>query len=148
MSERLERWADKNRRSDRARGDGLTPAERRALWTMRREAREAGSQLTSGGKGGLPPSLVLGVFRRDDWRCKRCGELGDVEKNGGLGVHHRSEHLENPKAEARSRLLKREGRVDTRSNVVALCKRCHDAVHTKDREEYGNAEQRAHPEEH
>jgi hypothetical protein len=151
MSEKLAKWAEagkKARRSDLPKGDGLKPMERKALWKLRAEAKEAGSELTSGGKGGLPPSLVLGAMRRDKFTCKACGELGSMEENGGLGVHHRSEHLESPKAKARSRLLGKEKRIDSLANIVSLCQRCHDHVHEEDRAEFGDAEQRANPERH
>lgn len=138
----------KGRRSDLPKRDKITPEQRKALWTLRREAKAAGSDLASGGKGGLDSTLVLGVMRRDKYRCKACGELGDFKKNGGLGVHHKSEHLENPKAQRRSRLLGQEDKIDTQANVVSLCQRCHDEVHEKDRAEYGDEEQRKHPERH
>lgn len=138
MSDKLAKWAEAGkvaRKSDRSQSDSLSPGERKALWKMRDEAKAAGSQLTSGGKGGLPPSLVLGVMRKAHYRCKACGEVGDMQKNGGLGVHHKSEHMEDPKAQARSKLLGKLGRIDAPSNVVAMCGRCHDHIHQEDRQE-------------
>lgn len=149
MSELAKKLVGKQqRRSDHAQGDDLTPHEAKALDKLRQEARAAGSFLSSGGKGGLNPSLVLGVMRRDKFRCKRCGELGDKDENGGIGVHHKSEHMENPKAKRRSALLGKKGKIDTQANLATMCDRCHDEIHTEDRAEYGDAEQRKHPERH
>jgi len=143
MGEALDRYVKATRADRRApRKDALPAGERAALLRMRAEAKRAGSELTSGGKGGLPPSLVLGVMRRDGWHCKACGELGDMNVNGGLGVHHKSEHLESPKAKARSLLLGKQGRIDTAANVVTLCANCHDRVHEDDREDAGQPRER------
>jgi cytochrome c553 len=151
MSSHLAKWA----KSDRGRGGKPdkeekknSPDEQRALKTLQREAKQAGSDLATGGEGGLPPSTVLGVMRKANYECKACGRLGDMETNGGLSIHHKSEHLENPKAKARSQLLRSQGKKDAESNIVALCAHCHDAVHERDRAEYGDAEQKAHPERH
>jgi hypothetical protein len=97
------------------------------LRTMQREARRNGVTLTSGGKGGLPPSLVLGVFRRDKWRCKIHGDRGEG-KRGGLGVHHKG-GLENPT----SKWLKKKGHVNDPNNLVTLCNQAHDEIHERDR---------------
>ena len=115
------------RKSDRAQRDRLSPNERAALRTIRIEAKKNGSFLTSGGKGGLPPSLVLGVLRRDKFRCKVCGELGTKE-NGGLGVHHKGGIPE-------SKWLAKKGHSNDPNNIVAICNNCHDNVHEKAREE-------------
>jgi hypothetical protein len=115
------------RQSDRARQDALPPGERSALRTIRIEAKKAGSYLASGGKGGLPPSLVLGVFRRDKWRCKACGELGTRE-NGGLSVHHKGGIPE-------SKWLQQKGHSNDPNNIVAICNNCHDRIHEEARDE-------------
>lgn len=118
-------------------GSRWNAQERRALRTLRREARAAGATLASNGEGGIAPSRVLGVMRRDGFACKVCG------RNQNLGLHHKSEHLEDPKAKARSLLLRRQGRVDDPSNLTTICESkagyegCHDRVHRKDREEHG-----------
>jgi len=117
------------RKPDRAQDDGLKPQERQALWKMRDEAEQAGSQLTSGGKGGLPPSLVLGVMRRDKYRCKVCGELGNMEENGGIGVHHKG-GVENPT----SKWLAKKDHANDPNNLVTICKNCHDHIHEDDRD--------------
>jgi hypothetical protein len=113
------------RRNDLARRDELPPAERAALRKIRIEAKHAGSQLTTGGKGGGSPSFVLGIFRRDKFRCKTCGELGN-EKNGGIGLHHKG-------GIPSSAHLSRLGHKWTRSNVVTICNSCHDREHEEAR---------------
>jgi hypothetical protein len=113
------------RRSDLPKRDGLKPEERKALWTMRREAKERGSLLTSGGKGGLPPSLVLGVMRRDKYRCKSCGRKGTKE-NGGIGIHHKGGIVE-------SKWLSAKGHSNDPNNLVTICNSCHDEEHEKAR---------------
>jgi len=134
MSDKLAAWMRAERISKKpppkeSGGPPLNDNERRALWKMRREAREQGATLDSNGKGGLPPSLVLGVMRRDEWRCKKCGGQAD------LSVHHKSEHMQDPKAKMRSQLLGRQGRIDSPANIVTICATCHDAIHDKDRED-------------
>lgn len=94
----------------------LPAEERLALARIRTEAREQGAGLHSGGEGGLPPSLVLGVFRRDQWRCKRCGGAGD------LSIHHKGGVFA-------SKWLRSKGHAPTLNNLVTLCTRCHDTVH-------------------
>lgn len=116
----------------RAKGDRkkerLPDDERRALEKTKAEAKRAGASLSNPG-GGLRPSLVLGVFRRDGWRCKRCGGREN------LGVHHKG-GLKNPV----SVWLQRKGRCNVMNNIVTLCEKkldggpgCHDAVHEEDR---------------
>ena len=99
-------------------------SERRALENLRQEAKEAGASLQSDGEGGLPSSLVLGVMRRDEYKCKRCG------KRENLSVHHKG-HLENPV----SRWLKKKGKSNDENNIVTICGACHDAIHNEDRAE-------------
>ena len=145
MSDKLAKWAEAQhakkqsdedqKRSDLPKEDGLKPQEQKALKTMQREAKAAGSELTSGGKGGLPPSTVLGAMRRDEYKCKVCGELGDMEKNGGLGVHHKRFHLRDPKQRAKAAIIQAAGKRNEENQIVAICARCHDAVHEDDREE-------------
>lgn len=100
-----------------------TPAEEKAaLRTIRKEAAAAGATLHSDGKGGLPSTLVLGVFRRDEWRCKACGGKSD------LLVHHKG-GVENPA----SRWLLRKGKSNDSNNIVTLCAKDHSALHDADR---------------
>jgi 5-methylcytosine-specific restriction endonuclease McrA len=115
------------RRADLARGDALPPLERRALVTLRKEARAQESTLTTGGKGGLPPSLVLGRMRRDDYKCKSCGRKGGAD-NGGVGVHHKGGIVD-------SAWLSKKGHRNDFDNLVTICADCHDREHenAKDR---------------
>jgi 5-methylcytosine-specific restriction endonuclease McrA len=110
-------------------GPPLNASERAALRKLREEARLNGVTLSNGGKGGLPPSLVLGVMRRDEWTCKVHGDRGEGE-NGGLQVHHKG-GLENPN----SAWLKAKGKSNDPNNIVTLCARAHDEVHDRDRAE-------------
>lgn len=101
-----------------------TPAEEKAaLRTIRKEAAAAGATLHSDGKGGLPSTLVLGVFRRDEWRCHGCGGKDD------LLVHHKA-GIEAPL----SRWLLRKGKSNNPNNITTLCGSCHNRIHDKDRE--------------
>jgi len=105
-------------------------SEQRALENLRQEAKDAGATLANNGEGGLPSSLVLGVMRRDGFRCKRCSS----QEN--LTVHHKG-HLENPA----SRWLRKKGRSNDENNIVTLCAGprkdgspgCHDDIHEEDR---------------
>lgn len=106
----------------RAQAPQLPPEEAKALRTTRQEAAEAGATLHSDGRGGLPPSLVLGVLRRDGWRCKRCGEAAD------LSIHHKGGIFA-------STWLKKMGHATTPANLVTMCNRCHDAIHEQARAE-------------
>ncbi len=111
------------RRNDLPRKDKLNGEERNALEKLRRGARQEGSFLSSGGKGGLPPSLVLHCMRRDKYRCKTCGELGNQD-NGGIGVHHKGGIVE-------SKWLSKQGHSNTPANIVSICASCHDKEHQK-----------------
>lgn len=126
---------DHGRRQDEPKDDHLAPDEAAALKKIQSEARAAGSFLASGGKGGLDPSLVLGIMRRDKWRCKACGELGSHE-NGGLSVHHKYQHLADPPEKKKGLLANQQGRRNDPSQIAAICARCHDKVHEKDRAQH------------
>ena len=97
------------------------PDEKAALVVLRREARRSGATLATGGKGGLPSTLVLSVMRRDQYRCKRCGG------NQNLVVHHKA-GLKNPTSE----WLAKKGKSNDRNNIVTICDSCHSAVHDED----------------
>lgn len=127
MGEALAKYEQSKRKSDRPQEDDLSSDDRAALRTIQREARKHRAILTSGGKGGLPPGLVLGVFRRDRWRCKIHGDRGQGDR-GGLGVHHKG-GLENPT----SKWLKKKGHDNDPNNLVTLCKKAHDEIHNRDR---------------
>lgn len=114
----------------------LAPAEQKALRSIRREAKAAGSFLTSSGEGGLPPSTVLGLMRKARFRCKVCGELG-TRDNGGIGLHHKYQHITAPKEREKGVRALEEGRRNDPSQLTVICKRCHDEIHQKDRAEFG-----------
>jgi hypothetical protein len=105
-------------------GEQKPEGEQRALDKIRSEAKKAGATLLTDGEGGLPSSTVLGVMRRDEYKCKRCGS----QEN--LSIHHKG-GLENPV----SRWLKKKGHSNTQDNLVTICGRCHDNIHEEDREE-------------
>ena len=106
--------------------DSLPFQERKALSRIRLEAKALGAVLATGGRGGLPPSLVLGVFRRDEYTCKVHGDRGEGA-NGGLTVHHKG-GLKHPA----SAWLRKKDHVSTLNNLVILCARAHDDIHTED----------------
>jgi 5-methylcytosine-specific restriction endonuclease McrA len=121
----------------------LNPQQARALAKIQQEARAAGSFLTSGGKGGLDPSLVLAAMRRDKFRCRRdplpgtprggCGQLG-TKQNGGLGVHHLGGIAKTPK-------LSGMGHRNILANVVSCCQTCHNKWHVAARARGDDASQ-------
>lgn len=137
-SERLKKFArgvkQKSRSQSRDKKGAMAPLERKALWKMRIEARKAGTLLKEYGRGGLPASLVYGVMRRDGFHCKVCGELGSKE-NGGLSIHHKAQHIRDPKVQKKGVLANEEGRRNDPSQMIAICDRCHDNVHEEDRDE-------------
>lgn len=99
---------------------GLEANEQRALALMREGAKKAGATLANGGKGGLPPSLVLHVMRRDKFTCKRCGAKTD------LIVHHKGGIV-------RSEYLSDLGHRNVPQNIVVVCEDCEDAQHEQAR---------------
>lgn len=133
---RFAKGGDDGKRSDLPQKKKLNAEERKALIKIREGARKAGSYLASGGEGGLPPSLVLGVMKKANWRCKVCGELGSKE-NGGLSIHHKNQHITAPKERMKGMLAIEQGRKNDPSQIVAICATCHDKIHQKDRAEFG-----------
>lgn len=105
----------------------LNPEERAALRKLRAEARAQGAVLANAGRGGLPPSLVLGVLRRDGYQCKVCGDRGEGE-HGGLVVHHKG-------GIPVSRWLQAKGKANEPNNIVTVCTRGHRAMHEQHDEE-------------
>lgn len=125
MSSNAARWV--RGRPDLPRAQDLSPEERKALARLQREARENGAVLTTDGKGGLPPSLVLGVFRRDGYQCKVHGDRGEGDF-GGLQLHHIG-GVDAPT----SRWMQTKGHSNDPNNLVVLCALAHDSVHDDDR---------------
>jgi 5-methylcytosine-specific restriction endonuclease McrA len=128
MSEALKTWAKHADRTRERHEPVLSREERRSLQLIRQEARAAGSELKSNGKGGLSPSLVLGVMRRDEYTCKVCGQKGNKAENGGIEVHHKGGIVE-------SKWLSEKGHKNVKNNLVTICVACHDRIHNKAREE-------------
>ena len=95
--------------------------EARALDRLRAEAAAAGATLAKAGKGGLPASTALGVFRRDEFRCKRCGGREALE------LHHKGD-LKHPPS---LRLARMSVGLDPKT-IAVVCARCHDAIHQAD----------------
>lgn len=129
MSENLAKWVMAQREKQKEERpprdpsrDKLPAGERAALRKLRDEARRAGATLPNGGKGGLPPSLVLGVMRRDQFTCKVCGGQENI------GVHHKGGIVE-------SKWLSMKGHSNEPNNLVTICEPCHDRIHQKARAE-------------
>lgn len=101
------------------------PGDAKAIERMEAEAIEHGATLHSHGRGGLPPSVVLGIFRRDGWHCHKCGGKAD------LTIHHKADVLA---SDYLRRLHKVAGRTDPR-NLATICHSCHDAIHEEAREQ-------------
>ena len=101
----------------------LSREEQSALRKTREEAKRAGATLATDGEGGIQPSQALGVYRRCEWKCKKCGGK-DM-----LMLHHKA-NLENPSSKM-AQLLARTKRTDQRG-IVVICKGCHDAIHDDD----------------
>lgn len=105
----------------------LSAEERLALRRMRQEAQDAGAKLRHAGRGGLSPSLVRAVMRRDGYECKIHGDRGEGEY-GGLEVHHKGGVVE-------SEWLSRKGHKNEPQNLVTLCHKAHDEIHGRARAE-------------
>lgn len=103
----------------------LTPEQQKALNILQQEAKRADSMLTSDGKGGLDPRLVLGAMRRDQYECQECGETGN-DSNGGIGVHHLGGIVDSKKAS-------RMGHKNILENIQTICDDCHDREHAEAR---------------
>lgn len=95
--------------------------EGRALDRLRAEAAAVGATLAKEGKGGLPSSTALGVFRRDEYRCKRCG----LREN--LTLHHKGD-LKHPP----SLRLARMSVGLAPQTITVVCAKCHDDIHRAD----------------
>lgn len=105
----------------------LSKEERLALHKLRHEAHKKGAVLKDYGRGGLSPSLVLTVFRRDEFKCKKHGDRGEGE-HGGLTVHHIGGVVE-------SEWLSKKGHKNQPSNLVVVCEKGHDEIHEKARDD-------------
>lgn len=122
MSKQLDRYLETHPMPKSGGVQNQSPEERQALMTLRSEARKKGTSLASGGKGGLPSSLVLNVMRRDDYKCKLCGGREDI------GIHHKGGIQE-------SEWLKKKDHDNDPNNLVTICTRDHNRIHEKARAE-------------
>lgn len=125
MGERLRDWLSKKAKAERKPRPPLSAEERLALRRMREEAQDSGARLRHAGRGGLSPSLVRAVMRRDEYRCKVHGDRGEGEC-GGLEVHHKGGVVE-------SEWLSRKGHKNEKQNLVTLCHKAHDEIHDRAR---------------
>lgn len=103
----------------------MPTSEKQALERIQIEAAQHGATLHSNGQGGLPASVVLGIFRRDGWHCHKCGGQED------LSIHHKADVLA---SDYLRRLHKVAGRTDPR-NLATICHPCHDSIHDQARQE-------------
>lgn len=122
MGKALRKFQQHAKKLEKDKERPLSAPERKALHLLRKEARKAGTTLASGGKGGLPPSFVLNVMRRDDYQCKVCGGRDSI------GLHHKGGIVE-------SKWLSKKGHKLEANNVVTICDKCHDNIHQKARRE-------------
>ena len=60
----------------------------------------------------LEKKVSQAVYRRDSWKCRNCSN------RNGLDPHHV--------------IFQSAGGPDTLNNLLALCRKCHDAIHRGD----------------
>lgn len=108
---------------------------------IQEEAKKNGATLANDGKGGLDPKMALKVFQRDGWKCgvPNCTtskENLDLDHIGG----HPLELKDDPEAYAWLKKESEKGKQDDGGKGLhVLCKRHHDAVHSRERSlEQGN----------
>jgi hypothetical protein len=121
MGEVAARYMETRRKPEKP----LPSGESKALQRIQAEAAEHGATLHSAGKGGLPASIVLGVYRRDGWHCHKCGGTQD------LSIHHKADVLASPYLR---RLHQIAGRTDPK-NLATICHTCHNSIHNEARRE-------------
>lgn len=111
--------------------------EKNALKKIRREAKAAGATLENNGEGHLRPSLVLGIMRRDKFRCAN-EDCPTPNKN--ITIDHISGHAKeiaaDPKARRRKDLKRgiAAGHVSKMEALHTICAACHTRVHDRERE--------------
>lgn len=128
MSELTHRWMKSTEKPEKKKEKEDGPGEQRAYKKLLAEAEEHGATLANEGKGGLPSSLVLGVFRRDEYRCKRCG----LREN--LSLHHKGGIV-------KSKWLSKKGHSNDPNNIAVICDKCHDDIHEEAREDGDDSSQ-------
>ena len=97
----------------------LPKGEQRAQLMTLKEAESNGASLHNPTALGIPPSLALGIYRRDGWKCMRCQAKEHIQLHhkGGIKNSHWSD----------------VGKRNKQNNLVIICKSCHNAVHDEDR---------------
>lgn len=133
MGEALKKVQQHAQKQGKHKARKLPAEERHALLKIQQGARKAGAVLKSSGEGGLPPSLVLGVMRRDQFTCKVHGDKGEGEYSG-LTVHHKGGIVE-------SKWLSTKGHSNDPNNIVTLCDKAHNAIHVKAKKEGVDSQQ-------
>jgi hypothetical protein len=119
------KWLATQRATQRRPRAPLSAEERLALRRLRSEAQNNGARLRTAGRGGLSPSLVLSVMRRDDYTCKVHGDHGEGDF-GGLELHHKGGVVE-------SEWLSKRGHKNVPNNLVTVCRKAHDEIHNRAR---------------
>lgn len=125
MSRTLRQYVQRKQKAESKDEKSLSKEERLALHRLRSEARAASAHLKNRGRGGLSPSLVLKVFRRDEFTCKVHGDKGHAEY-GGLELHHKGGVVE-------SEWLSKKGHKNEPNNLVVICAKAHDEIHNRAR---------------
>lgn len=95
----------------------MPDSEKRAIEKTKKEAENVGATIKNL-YGGLPASLALGIFRRDEYKCKKCGGMDNI------GIHHKG-------GEQKSRHAWK-GKLNSFDNLVVVCGSCHSAIHEED----------------
>lgn len=125
MGAPLLNWVARKKAAEPRQRRPLSAEERGALRRLRQEAFNNGARLRTGGRGGLSPSLVLAVMRRDGYQCKVHGDRGEGEC-GGLELHHKGGVVE-------SEWLSKKGHKNEPNNLVTVCHQAHDEIHGRAR---------------
>lgn len=127
MSENLKKYVESKKQPPPTHN---SPEDKKAIASMMRDAKKAGSELQPGAaRGGLKPALALAVYRRDKWKCHVCGKPGKIkgkDANGGLSLHHKA-------GDVSSKRMSNLGHANKKSALVSICVRCHDKTHDKSR---------------
>lgn len=87
------------------------------------EADAAGATLHHDGGGGLDAGLALGVYRRDEWRCRLCGTSEDLELDHIDGHPGSTPDIPDLKGK------------NVPENLAVVCHKCQDVLHQVDRNE-------------
>ena len=134
MPRKFTQWAYRKVKADRD-TKAKTSEDVDVVKQIQAEAKKNGATLANEGKGGLDPRMALKVFQRDKWtcgvpNCKTAKEDLDLDHIGG----HPKELKDDPEAYAWLKKESEKGKKDDGGNGLhVLCKRHHDAVHSRER---------------